>query len=160
VRASRDGARADDAGRVGRVHRAVGRVPPPLRYNRRALIQRLLVLLLAAACSSGGSATADCSAMTAKACTESRECILDKGPAAAPICRAATSCERRLTALDVESLHLTGDALHREIVSRCEADAACRYEDRGCFCPCGLSGFPQCNCACGGGLPARCAERH
>lgn len=128
------------------------------------MIQRLfvLVLLVVAACgssSSSDSTTVACPILTAKACTEHPACILDKGPTAAPICRAATSCELRLTSFDARSLNLTGDDLHREIVKRCEADATCRYEDRGCFCPCNLSGFPACACACGGGLPARCTER-
>ena len=119
----------------------------------RALV--VVVVVVVAACSSS-SARKSCRDVDAKTCTERRECILDHVGSAIG-CRDAVGCELEVTLLDV---HGTPEEARRELVSRCAANPACEVEDRGCFCPCGLSGFPSCNCACGGGLPTRCAPKH
>jgi hypothetical protein len=115
------------------------------------MILRVLAVLLAITGCKGSSRSASCAELTMKACTEHPGCILDRGPGGAPRCSAATACERRLAGRDL--------GRPADLVQHCEADPVCRYEDRGCFCPCNLSGFPACDCACGGGLPPRCAER-
>jgi hypothetical protein len=97
-----------------------------------------------------------CSSLSAKECTERRSCLLDRG-AKGVVCRDAIGCELEVTALDLTEVAPL--VRHEAFKTRCERNPACRYEDRGCFCPCGLSGFPNCNCACGGGLPARCAKK-
>ncbi len=116
------------------------------------------VALAIAAC---GSAAPPCDRLDARACTQDRRCILDRGSADAIVCRAAIGCELVVHELDLVDFVEPPVTKPRpsEYVRRCEAHPECRYEDRGCFCPCNLSGFPTCNCDCGGGLPRRCAPR-
>jgi hypothetical protein len=115
--------------------------------------------------SASSTSNGPCDTLTAKDCTLRRDCLLDRKAAGPTMsnttigCRAAVGCELRVGAADLGTRDLKPDEWQAEFVKTCEADPKCRYEDRGCFCPCNLSGFPMCNCACGGGLPARCAPR-
>ena len=134
--------------------------PPPRPRTATVDAMRWLVAIAwLSACGSNGAPApqATCASLTAKQCTETRTCLLESGTKSGVVCRAAVGCELRVTEHDVATLPYLEQ--HPELVKRCEADPACRYEDRGCFCPCNLSGFPQCNCACGGGLPPRCTKR-
>jgi hypothetical protein len=102
--------------------------------------------------------TGACATLTAKDCAERRDCLLDRDKGAIA-CRAAAGCELRVSAADLAPLHLEPGDWYTKFKTTCEQDPKCVYENRGCFCPCNLSGFPSCNCDCGGGLPARCANR-